>query len=110
MSGLINLWLPEPDRVTHQALGKLLEEVNELGTILARCLIQGIDASEPVTGKPNREQVLDEMADVVAATEWLRHVAGLEPYCTARADRKFNGFLRWQKMLEASLIDQAGDR
>ena len=68
--------MPEPDLLTHQALGKLAEEVNELGSIIARCLIQGLNESEPETGKPNREKLAEEMADVEAALLWVKEVVG----------------------------------
>jgi hypothetical protein len=49
-------------------LGKQLEELNELGSATARCIIQGIDGREPVTKKPNREWFMEEVADVYATT------------------------------------------
>ncbi|WP_259667103.1 hypothetical protein [Rhizobium lentis] len=95
----ITLWKPEPDILIHQALGKAGEEAGELATILFRCLIQGLDASEPVTGEPNRRSLFDEIADVLAATQWLRDLIGDE-FDQARFDRKLAGFRRWQAMLE----------
>lgn len=71
MSG-ITLWKPEADVIIHQALGKACEEATELASILARCLIQGLDQSEPVTGKPNRQALFEEIADLDAAVQWLR--------------------------------------
>jgi hypothetical protein len=100
MSG-ITLWEPEGDLVIHQALGKLAEELAELSHIVARCLIQGFEASEPVTGRPNRTQLQMEIADVEAALDWLREVSGV----TDDSDRRYSkldGFRRWQKMLEAA--------
>ena len=61
-----SLWMPEPNVALHQAIGKLAEEAGELATIAARCLIQGVDQCEPVTGKPNLTALLQEMADVIA--------------------------------------------
>lgn len=95
----ITLWKPEPDVLIHQALGKACEEANELAGILARCLIQGLDQSEPVSGKPNRQALFEEIADLDAAVQWLRELAG-DDYDEERADRKLNGFRRWQRMLE----------
>ncbi|WP_032998306.1 hypothetical protein [Rhizobium leguminosarum] len=96
----ITLWKPESDVIVHQALGKSGEEASELAKILFRCVIQGLDASDPGTGKPNREALWEEIADVEAALQWLREVIDDEFDCD-RADRKLNGFRRWQKMLEA---------
>ncbi|WP_246710521.1 hypothetical protein [Rhizobium leguminosarum] len=95
----ITLWKPEPDVLVHQALGKTLEEAGELSAIIARCLIQGIHASEPVSGKPNREALFEEIADIDAAIQWLTEVVGYD-IDRARADRKLAGFRRWQQMLE----------
>ncbi|QXZ79612.1 hypothetical protein [Rhizobium sp. L51/94] len=98
----ITLWKPEPDVIIHQALGKACEEASELANILARCLIQGLDQCEPVSGKPNRKALSEEIADLDAAVQWLRELIG-EDYDEERADRKLNGFRRWQRMLENDL-------
>lgn len=95
----ITLWKPEPDVIIHQALGKACEEASELANILARCLIQGLNQSEPVSGKPNRQALFEEIADLDAAVQWLRELIDDE-YDGDRADRKLNGFRRWQRMLE----------
>lgn len=102
MADLISPWKPEPDLLIHQALGKACEEASELANILARCLIQGLNESEPVTGKPNRKSLFEEIADVDAAIQWLRELVNDE-YDGDRADRKLNGFRRWQRMLEADM-------
>lgn len=100
--GLINLWKPEPDVITRQILGKLVEELGELTQAAARCLIQGIDEAEPVTGKVNRLHLREEIADVQAALQWLfDENDGLDPRFSARYERKLEGFRRWQAMLEA---------
>ncbi|WP_457662845.1 hypothetical protein [Sinorhizobium medicae] len=98
----INLWKPEADIVLHQALGKCAEECAELSQALARCLIQGFHEAEPVTHKLNRTHLLDEAADLKAALRWLFDVLD-EPFQgeSERERRKFDGFKRWQAMLEA---------
>lgn len=95
----ITLWKPEPDVLIHQGLGKACEESGELTKILARCLIQGIDGIDPETAKPNRQALFEEIADIDAAVRWLRELVN-DQYEAARADRKLNGFRRWQQMLE----------
>ena len=50
-------------------LGKLLEELGELTSATSRCLIQGIDETEPTTGKPNRLWLEEEVADVLACLD-----------------------------------------
>lgn len=46
--------------------GKLSEELGELQAAVARCLIQGIMECEPVTSKPNKQWLEEEIADVEA--------------------------------------------
>ena len=64
-----NPWHPMTDAVDLKHLGKLAEECGELSSAIARCVIQGIDEREPVTGKVNREWLEDEIADVLASIE-----------------------------------------
>lgn len=100
--GDINPWMPEPNAVMHQALGKLGEEVGELSQIVARCLIQGFTASEPVTLKANRDRIAEEIVDVEAAIQWLKEVTNLgihEDWVEARRIKKLEGFRRWQAMI-----------
>jgi hypothetical protein len=105
----INPWKPEPDVLIHQALGKAGEEAGELAAILFRCVIQGLDESDPGTGRWNRKALFDEIADVLAATQWLREIVGDE-LDQSRVDRKLAGFRRWQAMLEADIWKAAGDQ
>lgn len=65
----LNPWEPMANPIDVKHLGKLSEEVNELGTAIARCLIQGMDECEPTTGKPNRQWLTEEVADVLCNIE-----------------------------------------
>ena len=65
----MNPWHPMTDTVDLKHLGKLGEEAGELGSAVARCIIQGVDEAHPVTGKVNREWLEDEIADVLANIE-----------------------------------------
>lgn len=99
--GDINPWFPEQDVVAHQALGKLLEEIGELGKIAARCLIQGVSEHDPVSGLANRDELLKELADVRAAGIWVEQVLlALPGGMNDRVRTKLAGFQRWQAMLE----------
>lgn len=98
----ITLWLPENDLIRRQVLNKLTEEAGELLQIVGRCLAQGVDQSDPKTGKPNIEALADEIADVTAAIIWLRTTLTLSAGFEARAARKLAGFREWQGLLEAS--------
>lgn len=105
----ITLWLPEPDLVIHQALGKAAEETGELAKELARAMIQGLDASDPKTGKTNRQKLLEEIADLDAAVTWLREVADLGEYKNARVITKLAGFREWARLLTENETGAGGD-
>lgn len=62
----MNPWHPISDPVDLKNLGKLGEETNELGTVVSRCIIQGMDGINPKDNQPNREWLEDEIADVLA--------------------------------------------
>lgn len=63
-------WIPEQNLKRLAVLGKLIEELCEAGARAARCIIQGIDESDPKTRQINREALQEEIADVIA----LAHV------------------------------------
>lgn len=98
----ISPWMPDTDRLNLAVLGKMAEECCEAGNAAARCIIQGIDESEPVTGKPNRQMLEDEIADVLAVTLMASSHFGLDyPRILERADKKRQGFQRWHKMIRS---------
>lgn len=87
------------DAVALKHLGKLAEEACELGSALARCIIQGIDESEPVTGKANREWLEDEIADVMANSYLVMEFFKLDAdRILARAERKKAHLQAWHKL------------
>jgi len=59
-------WQPMQDPSDIRHLTKLLEELGELTAAASRCLHQGMDGKEPVTGRVNRQWLEDEAADVRA--------------------------------------------
>jgi NTP pyrophosphatase (non-canonical NTP hydrolase) len=65
----MNPWAPDRDPRQARRIGKTLEEVNELGAVLARISIQGMDAIDPSSGKSNRQRLHEETADVLAQIE-----------------------------------------
>lgn len=71
-------WQPETSQYKLAVLGKLAEEGTEVATAAIRCMIQGIDECEPVTGKPNREWLEDEIADIIAQTRLAADALGLD--------------------------------
>lgn len=90
--------MKEPIDVKH--LGKLVEEVNELGAAIARCLIQGIEECEPVTKKPNREWLENEIADVRANIALvIKHFKLDEDRMSLRIQKKCAHLKQWHGML-----------
>lgn len=89
-------WQPMSNPTDLKHLGKLAEELSELGQVVARCIIQGIDEVEPVTGKSNRLWLEEEFADVSAnmllvARRWnLR-----DDFMYERMDKKVAGLNTW---------------
>ena len=53
-------WVPTTNLMNLRRLGKTGEEVNELGAICARCIIQGLDGIDPKTGEMNLDKLADD--------------------------------------------------
>lgn len=95
-----NPWIPEQDAARLKVLGKLGEEAGELATIVCRCVIQGIDEAEPITGKVNRIALEDDIADVLANIEHACGFFGLDAErMAARAERKLAHITAWREMI-----------
>jgi hypothetical protein len=100
-SPVLNPWRPMTDPVDVAHLGKLGEELNECGSAASRCLIQGIDQAEPVTGKVNRQWLQDEIADVLATVRMAVARFDLDiGAIEARAMLKTFHLQAWHKMIE----------
>ena len=93
-------WVPMSDPKAIKVIGKALEERGEVVAALARCLIQGIDAADPSTGKPNREWLEDEMADEVGTWRMVGKLFMLDMDRIAeRANRKEDFLAKWLGMM-----------
>ncbi len=80
-------------------LGKFGEELGECSAAVSRCIIQGIDASEPVTDKPNRKWLEEEMADVFANLCLVGEHFSLDiEWIMARAEKKMAQLKIWHAM------------
>lgn len=100
MTDLISPWRPEKVAIRVKLLGKLGEEAGELGAVLCRCIIQGIDESEPVTSKPNKQWLAEEVGDVLAGIDLVMEHFNLDAEMIyARRQRKKTGLRRWLAML-----------
>lgn len=96
----VSPWQPMSCAVDVAHLGKLGEELNECASAAARCLIQGMNECEPDTGKPNRQWLREEIADVLANIELVQEHFGLNwAEIRKRADRKKANLRRWHSMI-----------
>ena len=89
-------WIPITDKYTLAVLGKAGEEICEGGSAIFRCIIQGINEKEPVTGKVNRHWLEDEIADIRAMLNHVEIRLGLDmERIGQRQKAKFRYKARW---------------
>ena len=99
----INPWIPITDPRALKFLGKLGEEAGELSSAVSRCIIQGLDEAEPVTGKVNREWLEDEIADMYANLKLVTEEFDLDVNrIMARAVAKRSRLKVWHDLIPAS--------
>lgn len=92
-------WIPTTNLMELRRLGKLGEELGELSNVASRCIIQGIDETDPGTGKVNRQRLLDELADVAAQIDCTVAAFGLDvAYFGDRRTRKRQQMAEWEAM------------
>jgi hypothetical protein len=100
----LNPWLPMIDSVDVKTLGKLGEECSELATAIFRCLIQGIDEREPVTGKLNRDWLRDEIADTLCNINLVCARFALDDSAIIeRVTRKRDHLTAWHAMADTRM-------
>lgn len=89
-------WVPMKNVTDVQHLGKFVEEHTEAATAAARCLIQGIYESEPITGKINRRWLEEEIADTWATSALVIEHFGLDrDFINKRAVTKTKYLRQW---------------
>jgi hypothetical protein len=95
-----NPWNPITAPIALKHLGKLGEELGEAQSAVSRCIIQGVEECEPVTGKVNRVWLEDELADVIANIELVQDFFGLDQQrMFERILRKKEHLRQWHMML-----------
>jgi NTP pyrophosphatase (non-canonical NTP hydrolase) len=95
----MNKWEVTTDPLTLRRLGKLGEELGELANVASRCIIQGIDATDPGTGKVNRQRLLDELADVAAQIDCTVATFALDAaYFGKRRTTKREQMAEWEAL------------
>jgi hypothetical protein len=93
-------WLPEKDSLVLRRVGKAGEECSELSKVCFRIVIQGLDGVDPKSGHTNREELTDEVADVLAQCELLIASLGLpRRYVEARAAKKLRHMAEWDALV-----------
>jgi hypothetical protein len=96
----LNPWVPMSRPIDLKHIGKLQEELGEAAAAASRCVIQGIDESEPVTGKVNRTWLQEELADVLANIELnVEHFALDAAEIERRKERKKAHLRAWHGLL-----------
>ena len=92
-------WHPITDAVDLKHLGKFAEELGECTAAVSRCIIQGVDECEPVTGKSNHEWLEDEIADVIANAELVIQRFALDrKRMTDRSVKKMRHLKQWHDL------------
>ena len=95
-------WQPITNKHDLAVLGKLGEEANELGAAISRCIIQGIDEKEPITGKINKQWLEEEISDVYALAFLAIKRLNLDNLAiTDRSARKIDHKEKWFNALKA---------
>ena len=96
----LNPWIPMSCALDLKVIGKLGEETCELGAAIFRCVIQGVDECEPITLKPNRQWLTEEVADVLANIELVTEHFGLDVEAIRARVAKKKAHLRgWHAMV-----------
>lgn len=96
-----NLWIPISDPLVLAAIGKLGEEASELGAIIFRCVIQGLDGKNPETGELNINDLLKEIADVRGLSNLVIRQLELDVSAISeRAEKKRIMKRKWIDMIE----------
>lgn len=92
----ITKWVPTTNLMMLCRMGKLGEELNELGAVTNRCIIQGIDEIDPSSGKVNRLRLEEEIADVIAQCEVTIAMLGLRgSFLADRIEVKKDAMHEW---------------
>lgn len=102
----ITKWTPTTDLLTLRRAGKLAEELGELQAVAARVIIQGIDETDPGTGKTNRQRLMEELADVQAQIGCTVLAFDLDQdYMARRTADKMQQMAQWEAFFQ---VDQPG--
>ena len=94
-------WVPESDPKILRRVGKTGEEAAELSKVCSRITVQGIDGVDPKTGVPNRQALMEELADVQAQIGCCVLAFDLDQeYMALRTARKMDQMAEWEAMFD----------
>jgi len=94
-------WIPINDLMLQRRMGKTGEEVCELGAVVNRIQIQGIDEIDPASGKTNRQRLEEETADVYAQLDENISRLGLSLEFIEQRRQVKRGYMQeWEAMFE----------
>lgn len=97
---VVTAWHVETDAYRIRRLGKSLEELGELVSVLARCLIQGVDEIDPSSGEVNRMRMQKETADVLTQVGGLTETFNLDvKEIMERVQDKKASMDKWEELL-----------
>ena len=97
----MNKWTSTTDLKVLRRVGKAQEELNELGCVLARVIIQGIDEIDPGSGKVNRQRLTEEVADVQAQLQLIISQFNLDGlYINGRCSEKKRQMAEWESLFD----------
>ena len=104
-------WTPTTNLMELRRFGKTLEELCELGVVLARCIIQGIDETDPASGEVNRARLERETADVGAQLRCTIEAMGLDSVSiSARIAHKMELMREWEALFDEPKAPQTADQ
>lgn len=105
----ITAWHVETDKFRIRRLGKALEEMGELVSVLARCIIQGVDEVDPSSGEVNRMRMQKEGADVYTQLAHLVDAFDLnQSDMLTRIGYKTDSMAEWERLLQKEKPDVGG--
>jgi NTP pyrophosphatase (non-canonical NTP hydrolase) len=94
-------WTPTSNLAELRRLGKTNEELGELSAVVSRCIIQGINETDPNTKFSNRARLEAEIADVLAQIECTIKFYKLDKaYIAERKATKIGQMQEWEAMFK----------
>jgi hypothetical protein len=100
VSDLVSPWMPMSEPIDLKHMGKLGEEAGELCQVVCRCVIQGIDETDPTKIITNRAWLENEIADVQANIDLVvEHFKLDKATMQARTARKKINLKKWHSGL-----------